>query len=301
MSSDFEGEPISDLKKILFLVRDDSTPVNSYTWRIWPAGTSFYIKSTAPGFTDMKLSLHGPRPENPGPGPWLKIGRDSSVDGNSGLTVGRWNLPIWFAGHEIQPNVRHCVRFRFDWTMFRTGVPSGPNPGDVKQPNRSQSGVVRHAPSHGRALDVDLFISTDRPRWPEESRVKLANAMLGPLHNKSGQWLTGEIHERDLSQSPTWHQAAAPILAGTAIVTRGLGVAVDSEQVLWVNEVALNQVDMAVVDRMDQESAKAAITRIPAGFQSRGVPHEVAVVDTRFGFTTCNVVRDLNQESAGAR
>lgn len=206
----FNGEQTKPLQKILFFVRDDATPCNSFTWRIWPSATSFYIRSPVPGLTDMKLSLHGPRPENPGPGPWLKIGRDSSVAEDTGVAAGRWNLPIWFVGHEVRPNVRHCVRFRFDWTMFRSGVPSGPTPGDVKRPGRAQAGVVRHAPQIGFALDVDLFVSTGAPCWPDEARARPADALLGPLQSKAGQWLTGEVHLYRISSAPTWRQVAAP-------------------------------------------------------------------------------------------
>ncbi|KGN30850.1 hypothetical protein N802_05500 [Knoellia sinensis KCTC 19936] len=131
--------------------------------------------------------------------------------------------------------------------------------------------------------------------------MKAANAMLGPLRNKSGQWLTGEIHERDMSRTPTWHQVVAPNLAHTATVTRGLGMGVDSEQVLWVNEVALDQVNLEVLDRMDEESARAASTSIPAPFQRRGVQQDMTAADTRFGFTIGNVVRDLNEAAAGER
>ncbi|WP_156996837.1 hypothetical protein [Knoellia aerolata] len=147
---------------------------------------------------------------------------------------------------------------------------------------------------------MDLFISTDRPRWPNESRAKAANATLGPIRNKSGQWLTGEIHERDMSRTPTWHQAVAPNLERTATVTRGLGLGVDSEQVLWVNEVALNQVDLAVIDRMDEESARAATTAIPAPFQSRSFQRDMTPADERFGFATSNVVRALNHATAAS-
>lgn len=262
------GEPTKPLEKILFFVRDYATPCNSYTWRIWPGGTSFYIKSTVPGLTDMKLSLHGPRPENPGPGPWLKFGRDSSVAEDTGVAAGRWNLPIWFAGHEVRPNVRHCVRFRFDWTMFRPGVLSGPSPGVVKRPGRAQAGVVRHAPSIGFSLDVDLFVSDGEPCWPDEARARPAEALLGPLHNKAGQWLTGEVHLRRLSLTPTWEQVAAPTLVRNATVIRGLGFGVDKAQVLWVNEVPLNQTELMDIDLMDADDARAVTASVPAALQS---------------------------------
>lgn len=260
------GDQTRPLEKVLFFVRDDATPRNSYTWRIWPGGTSFYIKSTAPGFTDMKLSLHGPRPENPGPGPWLKVGPDNSVEKATGLAAGRWNLPIWFAGREVRPNVRHCVRFRFDWTMFRQGVPSGPDPGEVRRPARAQAGVVRHAPAIGCALDVDLFVSTGGPCWPEEARARPADALLGPIRNRAGQWLTGEIHERRLSRTPTWEQVVAPPLGLKSIVVRGLGIGVDDKQVLWVNEVPLDHTELLAVDRMDAEAARAVTTTVPGSF-----------------------------------
>lgn len=35
-----------------------------FTWRIWSGGTSFYLKSKAPGLENIKVSFHGddPRP-----------------------------------------------------------------------------------------------------------------------------------------------------------------------------------------------------------------------------------------------
>lgn len=241
------------LEKILFLVRDEGTPCNSHTWRIWPSGTSFYLKSKDPEMDEMKMSVHGPRPDVTGPGPWLKVGRDSSVKEPRTGAAGRGNLPIWFGGRQMTRDVKHVIRFRFDWTMFHSKVPSGKNPGDVTRPDRTQAGFVQRAPRLGHAIDVDLYLCERRPYWPNEDQARAANGLLGPIKNKAGQYLTGEVHERALLTTPTPERFRAPLVDPGDPVVRGVGMGLDDSDVLWVNEVALSRIVLLAVDRREKQ------------------------------------------------
>lgn len=222
------------LQKILFLVEDSRRRRRSYSWRIWSGGTSFYIKSTYAQFNDMKVSLHGPDPRHRTP--WLKFGDESSAPPTEAGFLGRQNLPLSFTGNHISRDVRHVMRFRHDWTMFHADVHTAPDPKRIRKPGTAQ-GAVCPPPAQMYAVDVDLFLCDGKPSWPDEARARRDNAILGPLQNDSGQFLTGVVfHNLALDTTPECVTASKPG-EGDQII-RGLGLGVH-KNVLWINEVKL--------------------------------------------------------------
>jgi len=206
----------------------------------------------------MKISLHGPDDRHPRQ--FLKVGFDSNATPGESYLVGRENLPTEFKGKHVATGVRHVVRFRHDWTMFHSDVPSAPTPGTVKNPDTSQAGVCP-PPAQMYAVDVDLFLCEREPFWPDEQQARLDNATLGPIENAAGQFLTGVVrHHNALAKATaTPDIVTAPGLDKGEQVVRGLAFGVDRE-VLWINEVKFSRDALSAAAAEDAENSLAAIT-----------------------------------------
>jgi hypothetical protein len=220
---------------IKFVVRDAGNGVCAYPWRIWPGNTSFYLKPLNAELGAHKVSLHGPDERHPRPG--FSFAPDASdrknkpvAEAADGLFTGR----VWFPGREVNRRVRHVVRIRVGWDMFTTGSPSAVLPNMALK--RREYGALIEPARLLRAMDVDLFVCRGQPYWPRERRARADEATLGPLANKTGQYLTGVIVERSLYGNPPPSNAFAPEPANEEDRLRGLGVALDPTGFLWVLE-----------------------------------------------------------------
>lgn len=151
--------------------------------------------------------------------------------------------------------------------------------------------MVRWNARHGFALDVDLFVSDGAPFWPEEARVRAKDAALGPLKNRAGQWLTGEVHERQLSTDPTWRQVRAGAPPAPTQAVRALGIGIDDEQVLWINEVALDRQEMSELDALDDEAARSRTMELPAGFTASAREPRAAKPALGYGLAVTQALR----------
>lgn len=239
------------IDKIYFLVRDPARAQQSYTWRIWPGGTSFYVKSTYAEFSNMKISLHGPDPKHPGP--VLKFGHDSNAPPTRSGFVGLSTLPVSFRGKtsKVERDVRHVMRFRHDWTMFHPDVPPAPTPKPLKKPDTTQAGVCP-PPAQMWAVDIDLFLCEHAPAWPNEKQAREDNATLGPIQNSAGQFLTGVVsHNPALETTPECVTAPKPAKGDR--ILRGLGIGVHRE-ILWINEVKLGHDQLLAAQHEDRSA-----------------------------------------------
>jgi hypothetical protein len=220
---------------IKFVIRNAQNGVCAYPWRIWPGNTSFYLKPLNAALGTRKVSLHGPDDRHPRPGfsfaPDASDGRNKPVaEAAEGLFTGR----VWFPGREVNRRVRHVVRIRVPWDLFTSGSPSAVLPNMTLK--RRELGALIEPPGLLKAMDVDLFVCHGRPHWPRERRARADNAILGPLTNKAGQYLTGVIVERSLYGNPPPSNAFAPEPANEEDRLRGLAVALDPTGFLWVLE-----------------------------------------------------------------
>lgn len=253
---DVETEQWPTLDKIVFLVQDAKRVRQSFTWRIWPGGTSFYIKSSYSELSDTKISLHGPDSRHHRP--MLKYGFDGSARPGQPYLVGRHNLPVEFEGRNFSRDVRHVVRFRHDWTMFHSDVPSAPSPGPVKKAATAQAGVCP-PPDQMFAVDVDLFLCEREPVWPDEERARADKAVLGPIKNNANQFLTGVVfHHNVLAKATATPEiVTAPKPEVGEQIVRGLAIGVD-RKVLWINEVKFGRDTLAAAAEGD---AAASVDR----------------------------------------
>lgn len=244
-----------NIDKILFLVQDTQRARRGFTWRIWPAGTSFYVKCVDPAFRDMKVSLHGPDARHNRQ--FLKFGFDSSATPGQSHLVGRHNLPAEFEGKQLSRDVRHVMRFRHDWTMFHSDVPSAPTPGTVKKLTTSQASVCP-PPDQMFAVDVDLFLCEREPFWPDEEQARADNLILGPIENDAGQFLTGVVrHHNALAKATvTPDSVTAPKPDAGEQIVRGLAFGVDRE-ILWINEVKFGCDTLAAAAGEDAGDSRA--------------------------------------------
>jgi len=222
-------------------------PAPGYTWRIWSGGTSFYLKSRAPGMGHLKLSIHGDRPGHPVPGGY-KIAMDTEdafADALTAQTIvasrtGDW--PIWFPRKEVANGSMLVARLRWTWDAC-TRLPPAPSPGELRK------GAVGLAapppPQPGDAVDVDLIVTKGQPYWPQEQRARADNTCVGPLRNDADLWLTSTVYRRTVGLHPTHERALGPHPSGRADEMRGVGAAVDPDGFLWIVEQRLSRSGMA--------------------------------------------------------
>jgi hypothetical protein len=222
---------------IYFCVGDKATNMCSYVWRLWWGRTSFYLSTRdREKFANLKISLHGPDERYAAPG--FKIGHDGLDQERStpnGLLVvpPEW-LPCWFIGRAVTESATHVLRFRFPFNLFRRGYPSAPIPKDVK--TRDFAGLIPPPARELDVIDVDVYVSTGRPYWPNERRARRDNACLGPLENDAGEQLSAVVVSRSTVQYPTPMRAQAPGPSGSEDRVRGIGATVDDSGLLWICE-----------------------------------------------------------------
>ena len=82
---------------------------------------------------------------------------------------------------------------------------------------------------------VDLFLSTVRPYWPDETKVRSGDAGMGPLGNSAGMYLTAINYQRSLTDQP---DPFGDVRAGAPLdqSVRGVASKLDPSGFLWVCE-----------------------------------------------------------------
>lgn len=228
---------------LYFCVGSRQSKMCSYSWRIWWGRTSFYIKARdQAAFADLKVSLHGPDERHSAPG--FKIERDAprgqDAPAIEGLVVSPpdW-LPCWYSGRPVTEDVRHAIRFRFSYNIFRRGYPSAPSPRDVTA--KDVAGLVPPPNHELNAVDVDLYVSTGHPYWPNERKARRDNACLGPLLNEAGQYLSAVVKLQSTALHPTPRLAQGTRPNSNEDRVRGIGATVDNTGLLWICEQWLSR------------------------------------------------------------
>lgn len=214
---------------------DKSTGVISYAWTLWWHGVSFYITPRWAPLSGVKMSLHGPSAEHPRAGYRADIDRTAMVRARRhGGTAGVPTGGIWFEGRPTpEEEVRHIVTLRWTPGLFRKGVPSGPNPNDLRP---AAIGHVVPAPAESYASDVDFYVCANRPWWPTERQARADNACIGPLGDGSGGFLAAVSVRRRLNdkQTPVRARLTSPLSRRDKV--RAIGAAADDESCFsWSN------------------------------------------------------------------
>jgi hypothetical protein len=222
---------------ICFLVHSAENNVVSYCYRVWAAGTSFYIKLRGIEIS-VKVSVHGPDPR-PDLKPGFKFAIDNSAaDKAHEISVWRFEPGAqmgWFPGVMVGDQAVHLARIRIPWSALQRGVPSGPVP-----PISSSIGLhgKLRPPTIFDAVDVDLYLSeSGSPYWPDVEKVKRDNAGMGPLTNAAGQYLTAVCTHRSVwrDQHTAAHDALTSQFDGP--LGRTLAVNLDESGFLWIREL----------------------------------------------------------------
>jgi hypothetical protein len=222
---------------ICFLVHSAENNVVSYCYRVWAAGTSFYIKLRDIE-TSVKISVHGPDPR-PNLTPGFKFALDgSAADKAHESSVWRFEPGTqmgWFPGVAVGDQAVHLARIRVPWSAMQRGAPSGPSPS-------TSSSIGFHgklqAPKIFSAVDVDLYLSeSGGPYWPDVEQVRRNKAGMGPLKNAAGQHLTAVCTHRSLwrDQDTAEHEALTRQFDGPLV--RTLAVKPDQSGFLWAREL----------------------------------------------------------------
>lgn len=226
------------MSAMYFVVADSERKNRGYTWRIWWGGTSFYVKGRASSLAAFKVSLHGPDTARPRLRPGFKIAMDESAmakaEAAGAVYCGSVAIaPQWFRGRRIKDGVTHVLTFRTTWDLFAKGIPPASNPGELRS---GTAGLVIPAPTTFMAADLDLYVSDRKPYWPREAKARRDNACVGPIQNRSGQYLTGVSFRRSALKGDAPELALALKSRSTKDRIRGIGTAVDHRGVLWIIE-----------------------------------------------------------------
>ena len=203
-----------------------------HVWRFWSHGTSFYLSARNSGLAVGKFSLHGPDPR-PGKSPEFKFG--SVRSGGDGLLVSG-NLPLRFPGAKASDDTVRVLRFRFRPHMYDGRLPNGL--GFEREVGTARAILVT-VPEPGYVADLDFYVSSAEPRLTSE--VIERRAVVGPIVNSAGQWLTGISHRRLELKYPTPEQAfeLPPEDAGDAV--RGQWIGTAGCAFAWVVETRISR------------------------------------------------------------
>jgi hypothetical protein len=225
--------------EIYFVSWDQTSGVSSYLWRIGSQSTSFYIKPYYKPLAALKISLHGPDPR-PELTPGFRFGID---EGGRPLATSHGGILVtqdldhgqrWFRGEEVGRNARLVAIFRVTSDLFADGVPSAPGP--TKNLRSSARGSVIPAPGVGEATDVEIYLASGAPFWPNESQAKKDNACIGPIRNEANQYLTGLSVRRSATGQPHPPEGMSRSTGTPDNSVRALNVRVDEHEVLWILE-----------------------------------------------------------------
>lgn len=211
---------------------NEETGVIGYAWRMWWQRSSFYLVPRYAPMSGAKVSLHGPEEGNENGG--FKLARDRAAmvraEAAGGSVRGQQEA-LWFSGRPTPiPGVTHAVTLRWTPGLFRRGSPNGPGWDELKS---GSLGLVVPAPAPGYAADVDIYVCTGQPWWPNEDQARRANAVLGPIGNAAGQFLTAVSVRRSVKDKPTPSAAIGPSPLSRKDFLRAIGAAVDDEGVIW--------------------------------------------------------------------
>jgi hypothetical protein len=222
---------------------DSRRGVLGFTWRIWPRGTSFYLKSGVPGMRHLKLSMHSDDPRHPAGG-GFKLGMDTeesyrnAIDAGQALAVRGGQWPIWFPGAPQTDDATLVARLRWTWDAC-TRLGPAPEPGEL---TKDAVGLVAPVPGQpGDAMDVDLIVSKTKPYWRSEKRARRDNACLGPLANAAGDWLTGTIVRRLAAHYAPPDSLIAPRARSREDQLRGVAAGVDPTGFVWLIEQRMSR------------------------------------------------------------
>lgn len=226
--------------KCVFLVRDSARGTQSYAWRIWSGGASFYIKPRYRPVGGFKVSLHGPR--EPHEKSFWKVAIDrrdraAAARGGGVALHAEEEYLHRFLGRRVASGVRHVVRIRNPWNTFHRGSPSGPHPGNVKNADIPTSfHAVLPAPEQMKYVDVDIYVSdTGRPYWPRERDLIRDCAKVGWLTNQAGQHLTAVSWQHGFDLPSPAGLGVLPRPDDSSDALRVVGAYVDRD-LLWVQE-----------------------------------------------------------------
>lgn len=176
-----------------FVVRSGQTGIFSAAWNIRAHRTSFYLTPLGVGTVPLKLSLHG-KDERPGisdPGFKLGIVEESYskavAEGSRVLDVSQY-LPRWFSGREVEPGVRHALRFMHRPGLFAQATPSA----SIPQPTKSSTiHSCFSAPEEAdEVVYIDVYVSQGKPYWEDVEATRAADAGVGPIVNTNREYIT---------------------------------------------------------------------------------------------------------------
>lgn len=182
-------------EEIIVVFTAGDSPALGNIWRLTAKNSDFYIDPLGEAGKALHLSAHGPNDRFPDRHRFhMRMDRKKAAQvGDQGHflrhSIPRKGLPR--DGEEVAAGAFRVARIRWSWVLqrsrFRSAAVSGPAPELSGHQSGRRMGKLL---GPNDAADLDLFVSYDRPFWPDEQGSLRDNARLGPLRNAAGLWLT---------------------------------------------------------------------------------------------------------------
>jgi hypothetical protein len=231
---------------IVFATLDRAAKVWGYGWLLEWSTSSFYVKSTYRPLQLMKVSIHDEDPKHLGK-QHFRLDFDHSDPATKAANAGgSWTavgaqLPLYFNGHQLNKRAKHIIRFSVESDMFAPGTPSAPTP-----PTKAKATLhaALASPAPGKVSHVDVFVSSVRPYWPNEKKVRANDAGMGPIANSSGLYLTAVNYHEPAAKYP---DPFGDVRGGVPMsqCVRGIGNLVDPAGFLWFCEKMIPRSQMS--------------------------------------------------------
>lgn len=219
-------------------------------WRVVAKRRDFYFEPASNGSPIMHLSIHGPGPRHSGHRFHIKV--DDSVVEDQGYALHHNNIPrggVVVSGNELIDGVFHVVRMRWSWHLQRERFVDYVANGRSIDLDGSDSGLKLSRRLNANSnWDIDFYVSYTEPYiprqgglWKDEVRPEKNNAVLGPLVNESGMWLTGISCHRSEMIVPTPSNLIPPLPRCDEVPSRITVGGSDESGVYWFNETVTSK------------------------------------------------------------
>lgn len=184
-------------------------PFKSYpiadVWRFTGKRSGFYV-DLSDGKEKVKLSVHGPQKKHTSHRFHIKVDHgwaDTAHEHGEFIAHGL-DAEYSFAGVEVAPRAYHVARVRWSAEILRRKYKRFVVSTELPEVSTTEPGHIVSKPvGTGDCVDVDLVMAYDTPYIAGGERARKDNAVLGPLTNGTGMWLSATVVRRLERDHPT--------------------------------------------------------------------------------------------------
>lgn len=230
-------------------------------WRFTGKKSDFYL-DLGDGEEGFHLSAHGPNAEYSGLRFHLKVNTKVAATAHERGGFAMHGVPRKGRSinvHEVSPNAYHVATVRWSSDILRRRYRKFAISSHLPEATSERPGRLMNKPvGTGEAVDLEIFVSLGTPYIHGGRRAERDKAVMGPIGNEAGMWLSATFTRRLERDHPTPESLVVPkpgrkdepnrILAGGPSMNRDAGpywfvesitsrAAIEAAQKQWLMEL----------------------------------------------------------------